>query len=116
MTTAIVAVSTQQVEQYKHQGFLIVPGLYTANEMLEWKALLQEMLAKEAANPTGVRVWSTQDLPRPLLAAMKDDKVSPVLTQLIGPNVEFLSAKAVFKNGKTVFPSPMHQDWFYWEG
>src|SRR5687768_8116760 len=57
------------------------------------------------------------DVIHPVLKeAMRDDKVVPILHQIVGPNLEFLSAKAVFKNAKTAFPSPWHQDWFYWEG
>ncbi len=49
-------------------------------------------------------------------ASVQDANVVAVLQQLLGPNVEFLSVKAVFKNAKTTFNSPWHQDWFYWQG
>lgn len=39
-----------------------------------------------------------------------------MLEQLVGPNVEFLSVKSVFKNRGLRFASPWHQDWFYWGG
>jgi ectoine hydroxylase-related dioxygenase (phytanoyl-CoA dioxygenase family) len=51
-----------------------------------------------------------------LLSAMGDDRVTPYLLKLIGPDIEFLSAKVVYKDAKATKASPWHQDWFYWEG
>ena len=47
---------------------------------------------------------------------MKDDCVASILNRIIGPNVEFLSVKSVYKNKFTRFGSPWHQDWYYWKG
>ena len=47
---------------------------------------------------------------------MKDVCVVSILNRIIGPNVEFLSVKSVYKNKFTRFGSPWHQDWYYWKG
>jgi ectoine hydroxylase-related dioxygenase (phytanoyl-CoA dioxygenase family) len=85
--------------------------------MLQWKHRLAALLEKEQyAHQSGVRVWMSDAMPPDLLSAMDDEKVTPILRQIIGPEVEFLSAKVVFKNGRTRFGSPWHQDRFYWQG
>jgi hypothetical protein len=113
------------VAAYQRDGFVVVKGLYSGEEMLAWKKLMGEVLdaEKRAAKKdewditdSGVRVWMSDLIHPTLREAMRDDHVVPILNQIIGPDVEFLSAKAVFKNAKTAFPSPWHQDWFYWEG
>lgn len=116
--------SPDDVAAYQRDGFIAVPHLYSAEQMLDWKRLIQGVLDEEkkavgdAWNLTasGVRVWNAPAIHPAMLAAMKDDHVTPILRQVIGSNVEFLSAKAVFKNDTTSFASPWHQDWFYWEG
>jgi phytanoyl-CoA hydroxylase len=127
MNTSTVSprsITPEQVAQFHRDGFLVVPSLYSGEQMLGWKATLQAVLEEEkkqagdAWNLTysGVRVWNSQEIHPKILQAMKDERVTPILQQVIGPNVEFLSAKVVFKNDTTSFASPWHQDWFYWEG
>lgn len=67
-------------------------------------------------NQTGVHVWWGDALDETILERMREDRVVDILTQLIGPHVEFLSVKAVFKNSDRIFNSPWHQDWHYWGG
>jgi ectoine hydroxylase-related dioxygenase (phytanoyl-CoA dioxygenase family) len=47
---------------------------------------------------------------------MIEPNIVAMLNQIIGPDLEFLSAKAVFKSAAVKFGSPWHQDWFYWGG
>lgn len=116
--------SSAEVAAYHRDGFIAVPHLYSAEHVLEWKRLIQSVLDEEKKHAgdawdltsSGVRVWNAPNIHPTLRAAMKDDRVTPILQQIIGPNVEFLSAKAVFKNDTTNYASPWHQDWFYWEG
>ena len=111
-----MALSSEQVEAYRRDGFVVAKGLYAPDTMLRWKRIMSELIAAEPRNTTGVRVWMADAMHPELRDAMKDDRVTPILHQLVGPAVEFLSAKAVFKNAATSFASPWHQDWFYWEG
>ena len=108
--------TTDQLAQFNRDGFVVVKSLYTREQMAQWKRIMTELIAAEPANKSGVRVWMEDKIHPTLREAMKDDKVTPILRQIIGPKVEFLSAKAVFKNAGTSFASPWHQDWFYWEG
>lgn len=117
--------SDDEVAAYQRDGFVIAQELYDQAQMLQWKHLLQSLLDQEREaqkddpwdmTHSGVRVWMSDVIHPTLRAAMKDHHVTPILQQIIGPNVEFLSAKVVFKNQETSFASPWHQDWFYWEG
>ena len=47
---------------------------------------------------------------------VQDPRLVQVLQTLLGPDIKFLSIKAVFKNATTRFASPWHQDWHYWHG
>jgi phytanoyl-CoA hydroxylase len=124
-TAAVRVLSADEVAAYHRDGFLIVRGLYDGEEMLDWKRVIQDVLEQERKQAgddqwnlvqSGVRVWMADVIHPRLREAMRDNHVVPILQQLVGPDLEFLSAKAVFKNDKTAFPSPWHQDWFYWEG
>ena len=108
--------SPAEVAAYRRDGFIAVPHLYSAEHVLEWKRLIQSVLEEEKKQAgdawdltsSGVRVWNAPNIHPTLRAAMKDDRVTPILQQIIGPNVEFLSAKAVFKNDTTSFASLWH--------
>lgn len=110
-------VASNLKQDYDRDGYVIVRGLYSEQQMLAWKQALREALDAEGFDhPSGVRVWADRTLPKPVLSAMSDPQIARILEELIGPSIEYLSAKAVFKDGKTRFGSPWHQDWFYWEG
>lgn len=117
MTLAAVnALGPKEVAQFQRDGFFIVSGLYAPETVLEWKRIMTDLIAQEPHNQSGVRVWGADHMHPVLRAAMGDDRVVPMLNRLISPDIEFLSAKAVFKNSATKFGSPWHQDCFYWDG
>jgi len=107
-----------QVAQYRDAGYLIVPNLLTPQTAATWKEKLKARLAAEGKldEPSGVRVWMADNLDPFSAEQIQTPATIAILQQLIGPNVEFLSMKAVFKNAKTNFNSPWHQDWHYWQG
>ena len=109
--------SDEQVRAYHDNGYLIVPGLYDADTMPHWKQEVQRLLDEIGGmNKTGVHVFVPEALSNMLLEGMCDPRVVAMLNQLIGPNVEFLSVKSVYKDKQTAFGTPWHQDWFYWQG
>jgi phytanoyl-CoA hydroxylase len=113
------SLSAEQVAQYQREGYVVVPDLLTPAEASEWKQTLIQRLADEGLLgniPSGVRVWMCDSLDPYTNAQLQSPSMVHILQQLIGPDVEFLSFKAVFKNNKTAFRSPWHQDWAYWQG
>jgi len=107
-----------QVTQYQEDGYVVVENLIDPKGARQWKEALHARLIEEDKinEPSGVRVWMADGMDPITQEQVTSAKISAVLQQLIGPHIEFLSVKAVFKNGATAFPSPWHQDWFYWQG
>jgi hypothetical protein len=110
--------TASNAERYARDGFAVLRGLYTADEMLDWKRRATEILrAQHKLNePSGVVVWMADALDPFFRERMRDECVVRILRELVGENVEFLSVKPVFKNSATTFASPWHQDWHYWLG
>lgn len=107
-----------QVAGYHETGYVVVDDLIDAATALIWKETLKTRLAEEGKlhEPSGVRVWMADKMDPFTHDQVLAAKIGAILEQLIGPDVEFLSVKAVFKNATTTFNSPWHQDWFYWQG
>ncbi|MCL4863447.1 MAG: phytanoyl-CoA dioxygenase family protein [Caldilineaceae bacterium] len=113
------SLTDEQVAQYHRDGYVVTPALISPAEASEWKQTLIQRLTDEGLLgniPSGVRVWMCDDLDPYTSTQLHSPSMLKILQQLIGPNVEFLSFKAVFKNNKTDFRSPWHQDWAYWRG
>ena len=113
--------SEDAAEAFHRDGFLIARALYTAEEMLDWKTRVIDILEAGghiSTDPTstGVHVFMANVLDPFFRERMKDARVVSILNRIIGPNVEFLSVKSVYKNKFTRFGSPWHQDWYYWKG
>jgi phytanoyl-CoA hydroxylase len=110
--------SAEQVAQYHRDGYLLVPDLISPDDAALWKEGLIARLVEEGKinEPSGVRVWMCDRLDPVSASHLQSAKTVAILRQLIGPAIEFLSYKAVFKNGQTTFNSPWHQDWWYWKG
>ena len=107
-----------QIDAYQRDGYIVLPSLFNVEDVSLWKAKLQKKLATENRldEPSGVRVWMRDEMDPVTAANVQSAPLIQALTQLIGPEIEFLSVKAVFKNAKTSFNSPWHQDWHYWQG
>ncbi len=106
---------------FNRDGLYIAKGLYPAEEILDWKTRIVAILEagghiSTEPTSTGVHVFMADVLDPFFRERMKDDCVVSVLNRIIGPNVEFLSVKSVYKNKFTRFGSPWHQDWYYWKG
>ena len=100
---------------FEENGFLFVDSVFTAEEMAACKTAAKE-LVESTSGPSGVHVWMCDSIP-PLFASISCDlRMAAILQPLIGPRIEFLSAKPVFKSPSVHFASPWHQDQAYWGG
>lgn len=117
-STTLSLLTDAEVTQYQRDGYVVVPDLVNPAEAIEWKAQLKARLIEEGNEsiPSGVRVWMADNMDPYSSTQLQSPRMVAILQQLIGPNVEFLSYKAVFKNAQTAFRSPWHQDWAYWHG
>lgn len=115
-----MSITPAQVAQYHRDGYLLVENLFSATELVAMKAEIKRVLeVTSAGNPnrhkSGVFVGLT--INSPLFKKINaDPRVVSVLTQIVGPDIEFWSDKVVFKSANVDFASPWHQDWWYWEG
>lgn len=118
VTSAKKLLTDAEVAQYHRDGYVIVPDLIEPDRAIVWKAALKARLIAEGNEntPSGVRVWMCDNVDPDSSAHLQSPHMVAILQQLIGPHVEFLSYKAVFKNAQTTFRSPWHQDWAYWQG
>lgn len=112
---------------FDKNGFIVIPNLYSQTEAAALKQEMQQFI--EAVKQEGVAAGKNpEDVVRNGVClgvaahsnlyhqTVADDRLLDILELLIGPNIEFLSDKAVFKNAKASFSSPWHQDWPYWRG
>ena len=108
-------------DTFNRDGFYIAKGLYRPDEMLDWKARVIRILEagghiSKDPKGSGVHVFMADVLNPFFSDRMQDACVVSILNRIIGPDVEFLSVKSVYKNKFTTFGSPWHQDWYYWKG
>ncbi len=114
-------------EKFEKDGFLVVPNLFNEGETARLKTEIQtvvEDVRREKENngedwhnmmKVGVHVgvaYRSQFYRK----AVADDRILDLLDPILGPEIEFLSDKAVFKDHDADFGSPWHQDHPYWKG
>jgi len=107
--------SETDISSFDADGYLALKGLFSQAEMEEGKQTAKEMV-EDQAGASGVFVWKADLLPEEFNRLACHPELVAVLCSLIGPEIEFLSAKPVFKSGRVTFASPWHQDYAYWGG
>jgi len=114
-------------DEFAEKGFLIVPGLFRKEEVKTIKTQIQTVLdevRREAIDAgrdpekvinhgvyVGLAVHSSF-----FRQAVCDERLVSLMEAAIGPNVEFISDKVVFKSHDQDYGTPWHQDWSYWYG
>jgi len=109
-------------EAYARDGFAVVEGIFTPAEVsrikTECRRVLDEVIAadpKNGATMHGVLVGITAKSAL-MKAVNADPRLVEPLRAIMGPDIEFLSDKLVYKSSDMGFGSPWHQDWHYWHG
>ena len=114
-------------QSFARDGFVVVPNLFRREEVKVFKEGIQKILEEVRRESGG------EDSPKAMLdatgvyvglagrsglfrQAVRDERLLDILEAILGPNVEFLSDKVVFKDTERHVASPWHQDWPYWEG
>ena len=123
MTTSL----EKQAQSFARDGYLIVPNLYRREETEalkeEIKKILQEIRRESKGDSSATKFVDETGVHVGLAArssmfrrAVRDARLVDIFEAIIGPNVEFLSDKVVFKDDDRHIASPWHQDWPYWQG
>jgi phytanoyl-CoA hydroxylase len=105
---------TDIAREFEENGFAVVRGMFTAAEVAEFKQETLRLLETHPAH-AGVFVGLAANSER-FRNLARDPRLLDALEPIIGPDIEFLSDKVVFKSASTDYGSPWHQDWLYWEG
>ena len=101
-------------ETYARDGFAVVRGLLTPGEAQAAKTEILNLLAARKDH-AGVFVGLAAASPH-FARLARHPKLLDAIEACIGPDIEFLSDKVVFKSAQTAYGSPWHQDWPYWKG
>lgn len=114
---------------FEEQGFLKVDALFSTDEAAAFKQEARRILdAEQQARAAAARETSPGSVASDGvfvgLAARSDlfrqvarePRLLNVLETILGPDIEFLSDKVVFKTTDVDYGSPWHQDWPYWKG
>ena len=114
-------------DAFAKDGYLIVQNLFDSQETALLKAEIQYVVEevrkeKEKAgdnwqNMMNVGVYVGVAYRSSVYRdAIADSRILDLLEPILGPDIEFLSDKAVFKDHDADFGSPWHQDHPYWQG
>lgn len=123
---------TAQIEEsFARDGYVIVPGVYSTAEVAAFKDEIRRLLGLLSSDPdalahrfgatsegvtrTGVFVGLAANSPV-FREAARAPRLLDALEAILGPDIEFLSDKVVYKSAETDHGSPWHQDWPYWQG
>ncbi|HLV79867.1 MAG TPA: phytanoyl-CoA dioxygenase family protein [Chthonomonadaceae bacterium] len=112
---------------FEADGFVVVANLFTEPEVAQMKAEIRRILEDARAQAVAAG-HSASDVARdgvfvglaassPFFRRLAQDaRLLDPLEAILGPDLEFLSDKVVFKSAGVDYGSPWHQDWPYWEG
>ena len=114
-------------QSFARDGYLIVPNLFRREEAKKYKdeikIILQEVRRESQGDDSPRKFVDETGVYVGLAArsgvfrqAVRDERLVDIIEAIIGPNVEFLSDKVVYKDDDKHVASPWHQDWPYWEG
>ena len=111
----MLKISAEVISDFTEDGYLLVPSVFYPEEMAVCKKEAK-LLVESKTGPSGVFVWMCDSIPQLFETISCDPRIVSILQRLIGPRVEFLSGKPVFKSSRISFASPWHQDQAYWGG
>lgn len=103
-----------QNDDFQRDGFRIARGLFSPEECRALNSEIARLLDQYQTHG-GVFVGLAAISSR-FASLRSDPRLLDLLVPVLGPDVEFLSDKVVFKNAVVDFGSPWHQDWPYWKG
>jgi len=115
------SLSADQLAQYQRDGYLILPGLFSGDEMalLQRVARADRALAKAGAMADGQggssKIWLTTELRDDLYSAFSHNHrvVGPV-SQVLGDQPLFYHHKMMLKEPRVGGAWEWHQDYGYW--
>jgi hypothetical protein len=113
--------SAQWKTEYEEQGYFIMEGLFSEEEVLTFKVekerVLEQVRQERGRDSIKHGVYVGMAVASPLFReAAATPQLAAALKAVIGEHVVFLSDKVVFKDAQVDYGSPWHQDYPYWKG
>jgi phytanoyl-CoA hydroxylase len=132
-----MSLSPQQIEQYRHDGYLVFEELFRPEEVEALLGRLEALVLERLPRPAGVRMQVEPAIqrgeaaaPSPLEALRKveglvehddqfgalarDPRILDVMQDLIGPDIKLFRDALMMKPPRHGSAKPYHQDSAYW--
>ncbi len=131
--------TSEQLEQYENDGYLIIRKLLNKDELTKIQAIRQRVEAEAhehgstyqhgaalydlepvSSDPTGKKmalrkIQEVYHVEPDFKAVAASDKILDIVAELIGPDIYYHSSKLMFKPAHGGRRKPWHQDFAYWQ-
>lgn len=123
--------TAQQIEQYREQGYVVVSGIFTTQQLDEMEREFDGIIQRRLARRANISVlwqgdWQKKYGQMPLIhthdvqaysnvwaRALLNDRLTEAMADLIGPNIMLHHTKLFQKPTEKGGGFPMHQDYPY---
>ncbi len=124
--------TTQQIEAYRRDGYLVIPRLIEGEQLAELRVLTDRIVAEARGVSANDELYDLEPshsaaLPRvrrlkPAIfkryaffrALTRDPKITSILGGLLGPNIRLYGGKLNMKSAGFGSPVEWHQDWAFY--
>jgi len=124
--------TTQQIEAYRRDGYLVIPRLIEGEQLAELRVLTDRIVAEARGVSANDELYDLEPshsaaLPRvrrlkPAIfkryaffrALTRDPKITSILSGLLGPNIRLYGGKLNVKSAGYGSPVEWHQDWAFY--
>src|SRR5215813_9140688 len=124
--------TSQQIETYRRDGYLVIPRLIEGEQLAELRALTDRIVAEARGVSVNDDLYDLEPshsatLPRvrrlkPAIfkrfdffrALTRDPKITSILTGLLGPDIRLYGGKLNMKSAAYGSPVEWHQDWAFY--
>ncbi len=124
--------TTQQIEAYRRDGYLVIPRLIEGEQLAELRVLTDRIVGEARGVSANDELYDLEPshsaaLPRvrrlkPAIftryaffrALTRDPKISSILGGLLGPNIRLYGGKLNLKSAGYGSPVEWHQDWAFY--
>ncbi len=124
--------SSQQIETYRRDGYLVIPRLIEGAQLAELRALTDRIVAEARGVAANDELYDLEPSHSPTLPRVRrlkpaifqryrffndlvrDPKITSILTQLLGPGIRHYGGKLNMKSAGYGSPVEWHQDWAFY--
>jgi ectoine hydroxylase-related dioxygenase (phytanoyl-CoA dioxygenase family) len=126
-----IVLSRNQINSYRHNGFIAVENVLTGDEVKELRVVTDEFVEQSRSVSTHTDTFDLEPghspqnprlrrLKQPHLRhdvydrTLRNDRILDIVSQLIGPAIRFQNTKLNLKSPEFGSPVEWHQDWAFY--